>query len=124
MGKVLSFLQLINNSPLLSAGLFAVLRATVSRACEKEADLVSATTLNNAQGGIDFFKSMEQPATQDSLFNWLNPLYVLKKIEHSPVLSSHPSNQERIDYLSELATQQNSQKVFENCFKNSATLTA
>ncbi len=125
MGKALSFLQLINNSPLFSAGLSALLVGTMSRSFEKEADLISAATLNNAQAGVDFFKSVEQEEMKNnSTFNWLNPFYIFDKIQHLSWFSSHPSDQERIGYLSEIATQQNSQKVFENWFKNSATLTA
>jgi len=65
------------------------------------ADITSATEFNCAQGGVDFFRDQEKYGTLS-----LDPL--MKKIRAIILkfIDEHPSHEERIAYLSEIAKEQ------------------
>lgn len=79
-----------------SAFINAQLRLTYDRSKEKSADLLAATKLKCAQGGIDFMKEADEKLNQYSPF-------IKSMIERA---DNHPSSQERIAYLTPIAQEQ------------------
>jgi Zn-dependent protease with chaperone function len=84
-----------------------------SRSCEKEADMIAATTLHCAQGGIDYFRQalideqMNTIATEETAISfWTLYFRFFSFLGSTLNWKTHPSLQTRIDYLIPLAEQQ------------------
>lgn len=72
-----------------------VICATLSRICERQADMESVRCLDCPKGGIKFMERLERlghVAPQKNRF---------QKVM-APWVATHPSNQERINYFKEL----------------------
>lgn len=71
--------------------------ATLSRICERQADMESVRCLNCPKGGIKFFDRLERAdkitVAQNRIKKWLGPW-----------IATHPSNKARIDYLNDFKT--------------------
>lgn len=112
-----NILSFFDQNPLITYILIKTISAHFSQYCEKQADMIAATTLNSAQGGIDFFnqeiinentQAIELnniKDTSESLIIRLLSHYFSAWLWLSRKLnwSSHPSLQTRIDYLAPLA---------------------
>ncbi len=72
-----------------------VCNATLSRIHERQADVESARCLDCSQGGIEFFCRLEKSATI------LTPQYDYST-KFKRLVASHPSNDERKQYINEL----------------------
>lgn len=108
--KLLHFIKkgsaFINDNPFIYGMVVLAIQAYAARYFEKEADLVSATQLNAAQGGVDFFnRILKEPSTPSSWLSSLNPFKLLMRLDHA-LFPTHPSIQTRIQYLSALASHQ------------------
>lgn len=113
--KVLGLLQSLKDvtkvtiaSPFFKFFFVKSIKAMVSRSLEKSVDLAAAQELGCTQGGIAFFNSCIEQEKNESWFSWeippLNLEYILPKLQRAIGLSNIPSAEERVKYLTELAT--------------------
>lgn len=91
---------IIIDSPLFEFIASKAIYARYVRRQEKEADLAAVTKLGDASGAIDYFKS-QALKKQNSSYVIFNPLNWIYKIDELPFFRIHPSDEERIAYLTE-----------------------
>jgi hypothetical protein len=109
-----NMISLIVKNPFITYISFRTLQAYFARSCEKEADIIAATALNCAQGGIDYFKQSiikdemdNNGMTQESVDSfWSRYFRVFSFLGSKLNWNNHPSLETRIDYLLPLAQQQ------------------
>ncbi len=78
-----------------------MISATLSRVCERQADMESVRCLDCPKGGIKFIERLEQ-------VNHIVPRKNQFQKVMAPWIATHPSNQERIDYLNDYKTNKDS----------------
>lgn len=111
--KITKTFNFIKRNPIFALILQQTLGSKLIRSYEREADMLAATKLNCAQGGIDFFtqeiKQQHTIATNRSWLSYLSPFAIVDKIDDLLGWNDHPPLEERISYLkSLLVTQQRS----------------
>ena len=103
-------INFIAENPIIPFAIMMTLGSRFSQHLEKEADMESATKLQCAQAGIDFFNfyriSAKNTATT-SFWNHVNPINISNKISDLFGWTRHPSRSQRIEYLKPLAEYQN-----------------
>ncbi|GMU19706.1 MAG: hypothetical protein AMXMBFR12_08980 [Candidatus Babeliales bacterium] len=105
--KVVDFL--IRN-PIIPFAIIVMLKSRITQYYEKEADIVSATRLNCAQGAINYanlcIESRKEYAAKATWKSYLLPTKIVGSITNALGWAWHPSAEKRIEYLAPIAKQQ------------------
>ncbi len=110
---VKNMISLVVKNPVIAYISVRTLQAYFARSWENESDFLSATTLNCAQGGVDYFnetiikEQVDNVMIQESVDSfWILYFRFFSFLGSTLNWKAHPSLQTRIDYLLPLAQQQ------------------
>ena len=100
----------VANNPIIPFAIIMTLCSRLSQYTEKEADIVSATKLNCAQGAVDYanhcIKGAKERTASASWASYFSPFAIADSISDALGWTRHDSRTKALEYLVPLAEQQ------------------